>query len=255
MPGYIENDIVHGVMDVNLSSWKDFHSYVVEEMLNYSHYVWRGQGNSEWGLESSLDRLAGTSGKTLSPGLLAKHLGQFQMASLGRRGKNPPVHSVENDWWALGQHNGLATPLLDWTKSPFVALFFAFEKEMPPLVEHRAVWALSGFMSINKDLPEEGTRLQYVRPKQDENARLVSQAGLFTRAPLGENIRSWVEKYHAMDKDETALLIRILVPNTDREECLRMLTMMNINHASLFPDLYGSGKYCNTSFAVKGYGV
>lgn len=51
------SSINDGVMEVKLSSWKYFHDYVVQEMLRFSHYIWRGQRDSAWALESSLDRL------------------------------------------------------------------------------------------------------------------------------------------------------------------------------------------------------
>ena len=51
-----EKLVKDGVAEVNLTSWKYFHDYVRQEMLDYSHYVWRGQRDAQWPLESSLDR-------------------------------------------------------------------------------------------------------------------------------------------------------------------------------------------------------
>ena len=40
--------------------------------------------------------------------------------------------------------------------------------------------------------------------------------------------------------------VKIEVPSSERASGLALLYRMNINHLSLFPDLYGSAKHCNT---------
>jgi len=44
--------------------------------------------------------------------------------------------------YSLMQHHRLPTRLLDWTKSPLIALYFALEKEVPGETE-RAVWVMN----------------------------------------------------------------------------------------------------------------
>lgn len=48
-------------------------------------------------------------------------------------------------------------------------------------------------------------------------------------------------------------LIKISIPNRDRNECLQTLHRMNINHLSLFPDLSGSAYHCNRLLEIDDY--
>lgn len=254
---WVSNGIKNGFWEIEFSSWKYFHDYIRQEMLDFNSYVWRGQGDSIWKLESSLDRALKGKIKKNRENLAKEHLEIFKYSVRGRRGKNPQVLEDENAWWALGQHFGLSTPLLDWTESPFVALYFAMEKSTKTLSGKRAVWAIHTFDAKNKEIEKDWIAkerppiIESIKPLQDENDRLVSQSGLFTRAPLGTPIDAWVEKYF---KDyERAKLMKFIIPEKDRLECLRTLNRMNINHLTLFPDLYGSGEFCNKKLEIKKY--
>jgi hypothetical protein len=128
-------------------------------------FLWRGQCRN-WALKPRLDRTF--LPPAIDPNLpdheriaheiktrsdlenrYAAQLERFRAAAAGRRGVNPRDLKKERDsydendeWWALGQHYGLYTPLLDWTDSPFAALYFAFHEDSSshratePLGEH-----------------------------------------------------------------------------------------------------------------------
>lgn len=254
---WIIKPIKDGVMEVDLTSWKYLYDFVRQEMLDYSHYVWRGQRDAAWSLASSFDRAMTFKPKSSYATLAKRHLNSFKLASRGRRGANPSTPGSDDDWWALAQHHGMATPLLDWTESPFAAMYFAFDKEQAPSSDKRAIWALNAVNSKNKSITDahvgrDPPILRFIRPMQDENARLVSQSGLFTRAPYGDTVDSWITsnfKGHVAG----APLVKISVPNRERPDCLRTLTKMNINHLSLFPDLYGAGQHCNKKLSIEKY--
>ncbi len=183
------------------------------------------------------------------------------MSARGRRGQNPQSLN-DSEWWALGQHYGLDTPLLDWTESPYLGLYFAFAKISNNLAEKRAVYALSRFLVEEKSediaaahgaIPDRPDIIEIISPLTDDNARLVNQRGLFTRSSPSVDIEKWVKRHFAGRKDLVLLKVTIPEADGDRADCLRALNLMNVNHLSLFPDLSGATEFCNMSLKIEGY--
>lgn len=247
------------------------------------NFVFRGQANSNWRLESTLERLisrALASGAKMSSrtSFVSDHLREFRQAVRGRRGNNPAkLDDIEA--WALGQHFGLATPLLDWTASPYIALFFAFNSNEKFYhlsgghVHLRSVWCLNKELierqqhgaleaRAKREITDDGTgflpqhprrrkeyiaqnTLTFVVPDIDENQRLIVQSGLFTFCPTGQAVDTWADDFLA---DHPDAIIRIdIEENVDqRRRILKALDLMNINHASLFPDISGACSHVNS---------
>ncbi|WP_085299233.1 FRG domain-containing protein [Cognaticolwellia mytili] len=249
-----------GVKEFELSHWKHFSDFINTEMLDYTSYVYRGHSCCEWKLEPTLDRYI----QDPESDMRDIHLEKFQYETRGRRGANPSKIDEDNDWWALGQHHGLFTPLLDWTESPFVALYFAAINASSEKSKFITVYALDQtstnekneeIKSASKVATVNGHRptVKIVRPMSDENNRLVSQRGLFTRSPNNMDIESWVKKFPSKYSEGYMELIKINIPKKDLESCLRHLNRMNISHSTLFPDLSGASSFCNTHLKIDSY--
>lgn len=244
-----------------LTSWREFTDVVTGgDLLSFGRQViWRGQSSAEWALETSFDRAVRKSGMEPTAALAYRHLQSFKRAARGRR--TVPVGSQlsEDEWWSLGQHYGLVTPLLDWTYAPYVALYFAFLDPSSSSAEgNRAVWAFNTSMldRLKENAlqgvphPSAAEMFNLLDPLVDENARLVNQNGVFTRGPVGQTMDAWV-----LTADIGALspLWKLVIPDKDREDCLRHLNQMNINHVSLFPDLDGASRHCNNQITIRNY--
>jgi hypothetical protein len=265
----VHSGVVDGTSVFGLSSWTYFFDFLEIEVFKSVNsrrrsYLWRGQRRSDWSLSTTLDRQLEALGMSTLPlnsleSESAKHLERFKYAARGRRGSTPAV-LAENEWWALGQHFGLATPLLDWTRAPFAALYFAFEEMSTQSECSRAIYALDeDAVSAKADEVANGPSIEkgrlpiveIVDPMSDENQRLVSQGGCFTRAPIGTSIERWVAQ--AFEGSDNPILVRIELPNTDRLGCLQALNRMNINHLSLFPDLSGASRSTNLKLEISQY--
>lgn len=249
----------NGIGEFRLFSWKYFTDFVYQEMLDFRDYIWRGQRCDSWSLDPTLDRKLKRKSKTRQQAARVAHLRSFQYAARGRRGGAPRSIEDENEWWAIGQHHGLHTPLLDWTASPFAAAYFAFVGQGPDQTRRRAIYAVDGesLQTKSAEIAAAFTGVgrppvaELVRPLSDENPRLVSQAGLFTRSPDGVPLEDWIQEH--FEGELVYIMIKVTIPNKDREVALRSLNRMNINHLSLFPDLYGASRFCNLDLEIATY--
>ncbi len=236
-----------GVLTITLSKWSEFYAEV-GRFRGYEDYVWRGQEQhgDGWTLRSKFDRLSRNGHRKAC---LKQHREEFVKSIMGRRGPNPPELSEDN-LWALGQHHGLATPLLDWTRSPFVAAYFAFYPKKLNNSE-RVVYALHRDIQRWYRRKSREVFIEFPQITSHENIRLLAQGGVFTKALDGEDVKTRIQKcYHEKEHERRIILVEILMPDSCRGECLHALNWMNINHASLFPDLDGAAVFCNSKLEM-----
>lgn len=266
------NQVVDYAQVTQIEKWSE-----LQEKLNtyfdsfVSSWAFRGTGNAAWTLQSSLERLTPS---------LAAEAEKYLLATFQRRVhhyiSDPPSREDNLEWLALLQHHSAPTRLLDWTKSPYVALFFALE-EPREAVENRALWAIDlrwcknqarllippelSPMDPDESLgkPDTFRRLffeqapQLVAPLQPfrMNERLTIQQGLFL-CPGSLQV-SFEENLLAFRQNDFANHVhKIVIPNdmAMRVDILAILNKMNINRASLFPGIDGFAQSLITNVQI-----
>lgn len=242
-PRWSSTGVKDGIESITIQRrYSNFIDYVYKNFNDSEDFIFRGHRRDTYKLESTIDRRI--LDKTRTHEIRQKQLKCFKIAAIGKRGPYPIEYSDDKDWWALGQHNGLDTPLLDWTYSPFVASYFAFYKKDEAL-KRRVVFALNK-TEIQKRLQgQNDLDVDFFQPTTDGNARILSQNGLFTFSKSGTELEDWVRAVFKSES-EKRILIKFFIPNSERVACLKILETMNINHLTLFPDIYGASKYSNT---------
>ncbi len=132
------------------------------------YWIFRGVRNESYPLESSLDRKINSRGKE---GYVERRIAEDYLLRRFKKAAHHfikasmiPANTDKLEWLALMQHYGVPTRLLDFTRSPYVACFFALEEieTEKKSTEHSncAIWAVDtnwlvsqGSCRISKGLP------------------------------------------------------------------------------------------------------
>jgi hypothetical protein len=117
-----EASIPSRLQPLSIVDWKSFKEFVHSQERN--RFIYRGQSNSEWRLRTGFHR----TGRANLSNFESNDINQLhRYLSASTRTlfelKNPMQNLA---FLNLVQHHGYPTPLLDWSKSPYVAAFFAF---------------------------------------------------------------------------------------------------------------------------------
>ena len=237
---------------IHIANWNEFVSLTSE----YNGWAFRGLPDADWQLRSSLSRYL----HSFVPDKTSWRQREERALRIFRRKAHnylPDASVLVDDirCLALMQHHGAPTRLLDFTKSPFVAAFFALYRTTRSsavfALDTPALWRAvpSHDASLRRELIDpriDGNFERYFAGNNNEliwtgepeqmDRRLVAQSGTFVMPgvldkPLDDIIRCY--------ESGGALLKKIVLPPSIREEAMLALYRMNITHATLFPDLDG----------------
>lgn len=240
-------------MDViTVASWEEFQSCTDE----LDGWAFRGQVHADWPLMSSLSRRLAA----FCPDEDQWRLREERAVRIFRR----KAHNYLQDGTivadtlrclAMMQHHGAPTRLLDFTKSPFVAAFFALERATQEAcvfaLNTRVLWSATPAFdrSLTRDLIDPrvpGNFERYFAPNvhpilwfgepAEMDRRLVAQSGLFV---VPGRLDLTLDEVLSHYGPPAALLKKIVLPPHLRERAMHALYRMNITYATVFPDLDG----------------
>ena len=243
----------------NCESWHAFIDAIRHRRPGYASkpFIYRGQSAKWTKLQSTWERVIDAI-LSINPDIdnvreFAKDGLSDRMLRFMNHARGLPSVSTkglnEDDWLCLARHHGLNSPLLDWTRNPYVATFFAcidvLEETNPGLFSSQrgstircpdndvCVWAIWP-IGIDKQ-----QHLRVIDNRLDDFHRQRAQSGLFTELDHPECI-DLVEFFdkHATD----GILDCFILPKFEVGNALCDLNIMGINFALLFPDLDGAAK-------------
>ena len=206
--------------------------------------VFRGQGNKNWKLVSSFDRLH--SGTLVCRETDFEHL-LIQYRKLVERHYDIRISADGNDIASLGQHFGLPTRLLDWSFSPFIGLFFCIDETSFSLKQDSAIYALDRSLLENK---VSRNLFEFIDPDTRYNSNLIRQQGCLSRIKTHHN--HLVECFDSM-KDQLPddfSVQKFIVKNKWMTEIWKRLNAMNLNHISLFDSKESVSKKLKTDIIL-----
>lgn len=261
---YENKNYDNGILTLNLNSWNEFDN-VVQKFHGYPDYIWRGQRCycEEWKLTSSFDRKFPNISNRAAKLEDILHKFKQELRDL------QDIHRIgslsDDEIWAIGQHYGLPTPLLDWTECPYIAAYMAvFKKGTSYQSENRVIYALNRALKLrirkskNAETKEVLSRKRFVDFDLDKNnfdathnQRLINQKGKFTKALEGDDINATVANFCKKGKyPNKIILAEILIPNKVRDECMAFLESKKITHGTLFPDYAGAVEICKMELGI-----
>ncbi len=221
---------------------------------------WRGLANSEWPLVPAVYRESYQNSEQTT-------CNNFISRGKSRHSPTPAFNDYVG-WLFLMQHYGLHTRLLDWTKSPLTALYFAIA-EVERDSKSVALWGLHPGKLNHHQKGCEGESV--ILARAPVVIPIIKEAFEYTKYPQSQkilaieteesDIRHMVQMsaftIHGISTPLNRLegsdqfLVKLEIPAEDIETFKQGLSMFGIDESMLFPDLEHLANELNRSAFTK----
>lgn len=207
-----------------ISSFSGFHRIIDKNAAA----MYRGVSNSSYKLIPKVGRNWKMSRKFLK--YTEQSLLKTFKLKARRHLSDQPTSDLE--WLGICQHYGALTRLLDWTRNPLVALYFA-SKGHPN--RNGTVYISFGLAKADQTVHKNPFEINgnYMWEPAHITERFSTQAGIFT---LSADPRKQLSE---------SVFYKIIVRASRKSEILATLAMYGIHDAGLFPGLDGVARYVN----------
>ncbi len=224
--------------------WDEFKGLESNQQAKRGGRVFRGQGNASWRLRTSFHRHGRYDIERYAadcfPWLAERPEldGKFDLQDARKFGA----------LLGFAQHHGLPTPLLDWSKSPFVAAYFAFTGPPPEATNgmvrifelNAFVWGRDTYQAQSISDPFPSLSVKAFEPVANPRCEPQESVHLFCNIEDVEGLiareKPRIEQKHGI---QLPLLKVYDLPLAERRNALRDLADMGITASKLFPGEYG----------------
>lgn len=260
---------------LSLQSFSEFESWVEElrsrqlneqetSQINYcSDLLFRGHSDEKWRLQTTLERYSSDT-RSLSEYLYKAHRVKLDVELHTGKKWGPilkdgliikndnfraPLPSIE--YLVYLRHHGFPSPLLDWTRSPYIAALFAYSGIGDDTKGNIAIFVYQEYAGSPKRSSSGDPFIQTIGPYIDTHKRHSIQQAEYTLCYV-QSSKSTTQEYFIHPHDECPnlgnqdRLYKITLPKSEKLKILSKLNQFNLNLYSI----YGSEESLMSTLAL-----
>jgi len=246
----------------NLDNWQQFEEAIASledertqkkasTSLHISKHLYRGHADSNWKLETTLDRYRDEE-TYLKDYYRSIFAAKPQIETL--TGKtwdipSPPKYNetLDNedhlyffttygyDYLIYTRHHGFPSPLLDWTRSPYIAAFFAFRNAVKD--GSVSIYVYQEYLGGGKSFERDSPRMQGLGPYVRSHERHFLQQSEYTICTARKDdqyLYTSHDDYVRNNKEDQDKIWKFNIPSSEKYAVLESFDRYNLNAYSLF---------------------